>query len=253
MLDLLVTLGALFQILRGSLLCENAKARPVVSFLLNLPHGGTATQTVALFGAGDTVVHQEIQHIGAEAQIVIKSCQNLQVGRFQPLAQLFLRLGHQHTELLVQLQHLRNIRGRINLPLFRRFGGHTLRSCLQQPHLLQRRFRRGKAQLTPAQAAHQRFGSHRSGFTHQKKIQKRRVAVARLHQPLHRAMGQHKALLLTVQDISAHLAASFLHCPSKVSFILHDKPDFVKSDRGIFEKNLFSGEKFRAIIDFVLL
>ena len=129
------------------------------------------------------MAHQQIDHVHRQTQIVIQRRQDLQIGGFQLLAQLFLRLGHQHAEAAVGLQQVGQLVGGIDPVLVRR-GGRLL-STLQKAHVLQSGFRRAEPELAPLQPSGQLLRRHGAVQPLEQQVQKRRIAAAAAHQRIH--------------------------------------------------------------------
>ena len=192
------------QILGGALLIEKAPLRPVVALLLDLAEGGPPSGAVALLGTGDTVAHQQIDHIRRKAQIVIQSRQDLQVRRFQALAQLLLRLRHQHPKAGIAGEEVRQVIRRVHRALLCRLRGLLLRGPVDESQLLQSRLRRMKAQLAPLQSTLQLLRRDTTVRPQQAQIQQRRIPVAPVQQPLHRGRGQGDALIPGMYQTAGH-------------------------------------------------
>ena len=199
------------------------------------------------------MAHQQVDHICRKAQIVIQPRQNLQVRRFQALAQLLLRLGHQHPKAGVAGEEVRQVIRRIYRALLCRLRGLLLRGPVDESQLLQSRLRRMKAQLAPLQSTLQLLRRDTTIRPQQAQIQQRRIPVAPADEAVRLLGREHDIRLILPEDISRHGAAP----PLFSSLYSTRKPRLRKASRRDFLKNPRLGKKslfpvgFCAIIDSV--
>ena len=177
----------------------------------------------------------------------------MQVRRFQALAQLLLRLRHQHPKAGVAGEEVRQVIRRIYRALLCRLRGLLLRGPVDKAQLLKGRLRRMEAQLAPLQSTLQLLRRDTTVRPQQAQIQQRRIPVAPADEAIRLLGREHDIRLILPEDISRHGAAP----PLFSSLYSTRKPRLRKASRRDFLKNPRLGKKslfpvgFCAIIDSV--
>ena len=152
--------------------------------------------------------HQQIDHVRRQAQIVRQSQQHPHIRGGEALAQLLFHLRRQQPEFLAALQTAGDV-----VPLVAGFFVGRLRDLLrrrgQKPQLPQRQLRRFDPVSVPPQLAGQRPGLHIAVVPQERQIQKRRVAVSPLQQPLDRLRRQGYGFVRRMDQNTCHDAPPF--------------------------------------------
>ena len=245
---LLLPLRPFFQVRGGAGLVKNAQLRPVVALLFDLPQGGTAALAPAALGPLHTVAHQQVDHVGGQAQIVIQPRQDLQVWGAELFAQLLLHLGQQKAEALVVLEQGGDVVGGVNRPILRRGGDGRGGGTGQQAQLLEHLLRRVDTQTADGQGLFQLLRRDAPAKALERQVEKRRVALAALQQLVQRIGGAGRYSVVRPAGYSRPWRRLLVLFDP----ILHEKPLFVKRGflqiSGFRQNSLFSGENC-AIMD----
>ena len=157
------------------------------------------------------MAHQQVDHIGGQAQVVIQPGQDLQVGGAELFAQLLFHLGQQKAEALVVLQEGGDVVGGVDGPLLRRGGNGSGGGTGQQAQLLEHLLRRVDTQSADGQRLFQLLRRNAPAKALERQIQQRRVALTALQQLVQRLSGQRDILLPAPQDIAGHGRAPSRH------------------------------------------
>ena len=175
-----------------------------------------------------TMAHQQVDHIGGQAQIVVQAKQDTDVRCGQLLAQLLLHLGGQIAELHAALQPFRNVSALVGGFFVGGLQRHVLRRG-HQAQLPQGLLRRLNTGAVPPQLPGQGPGLHIAVVPQEGQIQQGRVAVTPVQQPRRRLGGQRDALVRRMYQNIRHQEPSsplFSYSPFYTKISRRTSPPF---------------------------